>query len=437
MVNAMRSSRVARSALAVPALLWVVACQDLTTLTQSNPGQLAAAAVYVPSNAQLIVNGAAEDFFCAYNRYVVGSGLFTDELSDAISSADNFNYDRRSLPSSASYGTGTCGSNQQPPIYTTLSTARATADTALAKLQGWSDAQMPPGVNRTRLIAQAATYAGYTLVLLGEGMCSAAINLGPEVTPTQLFTEAKLRFDAAITAATTANDTASASGTLNLATLGRARAQLDLNDAAAAGADAAKIPAGFLVSTQGDAINARRQNYSFFSINQSSYSTVDPSFRGLTLDGGAPDPRVAVTDAKRGGTTSGTQIFTPDKYPAFGTAMPIARYAEAQLIVAEARVAAGDLAGAATAINNARNTRPGMPQYSEAGQTAEQVQSQIVEERRRELFLEGHRLGDIRRLNLTMLPLADSKYPYTTGNYGTQTCFPLPDVERINNPNIH
>ena len=129
MVNAMRSSRVARSALAVPALLWVAACQDLTSLQQANPGQLSATDAYVPSNAQVLVTGAAEDFWCAYQRYVVGSGLFTDELSVAISNSSNFDYDRRTLTSSASYGTGACGSNQQPPIYTTLSTARATADT--------------------------------------------------------------------------------------------------------------------------------------------------------------------------------------------------------------------------------------------------------------------------------------------------------------------
>lgn len=431
MVNAMRSSSIARSALAVSSLLWSVACQDVTTLTQSNPGQLSAGTAYVPANAQLLVNGAAEDFYCAFTRYVVGSGLFVDELSVAISNGANQDYDRRTFPTNASYGTGSCGSNQQPPVYTTLSTARGSADTVLAKLREWSDAQMPAGVNRTRLIGQAATWAGYSLVLLGEGMCSAAINVGPELTPAQVFAEAKTRFDAALEAATAANDAA----TLNLATLGRARTLLNQGNAAAAGTDAAKIAAGFVANTQGDAVNARRQNYSFLSINQNSWSTVDPSFRGLTIDG-APDPRVAVTDANRNGTTSGTRIFTPDKYPAFGTVMPIGRYAEAQLIVAEARVAAGDLAGAATAINNARNTRAGMPQFSAMGMTSAEVLTQIVEERRRELFLEGHRLGDLRRLSLPILPAAGVAYPFATGTYGALTCFPLPDVERINNPNI-
>jgi hypothetical protein len=430
MVIAMRNHPIVQGGVAL-SLLFSVACQDLTSLQQSNPGQLSASDAYTPINAQLLVTGAAEDFWCAYTRYVVGSGLFTDELSTSISSAANFDFDRRTLTSGASYGTGNCGGNQQPPIYTTLSTARATADTVLAKLRGWTDTEMPTGVNRTRLIGQAAAYAGYSLVLLGEGMCSAAINVGPEMTPAQLFAEAKLRFDASIEAATTANDAA----TLNLATLGRARALLNAGNSAAAAADAAKIPATFVANTSGDAVNARRQNYSFFSINQSSYSTVDPSFRGLTLNG-APDPRVAVTDANRNGTASGTRIFTPDKYPAFGSVMPIARYAEAQLIIAEARIIANDLTGAATAINAARATRANMPTYSAAGQTQAQVQAQLVEERRRELFLEGHRLGDLRRWQLPIQPAAGSAYPAGGGNYGTLSCFPLPDVERINNPNF-
>ena len=61
--------------------------------------------------------------------------------------------------------------------------------------------------------------------------------------------------------------------------------------------------------------------------------------------------------------------------------------------------------------------------------------AQIIEERRREFFLEGHRLGDLRRYNLPFLPAPGAPYG-PGGTYGNQTCFPLPDVERINNPNI-
>lgn len=412
--------------LTLPLAFILGACTELTTLKQENPGQLDASGLYVPQNAQLLVNGVIADFECAYSRYVVGTAIFTDELTNAISSSSNFDYDRRTLPTNATYGTSTCGNNQQPPIYSTLSVARAAGDTVLAKLETWTDTEV---ANRNKLIAQAATYTGYSILLLGEAMCTAAINVGPELSPAQLFAEARTRFDRAIAAATAANDAV----TLNLATLGRARTLLDLGDKAAAGADAAKIPAGFVVNISIDAAAVRRQNYSFLAINQSSWASVDPSFRGLTVNG-APDPRVAVTNANRN-STAGVAMWTPDKYPSLGASMPLARYAEAQLIVAEAKLAANDMVGAAAAINAVRSTRAGLPAYDATGQTSAQVLAQIVEERRRELFLEGHRLGDLRRYNLPLLPAAGTPYP--AGDlYGTLTCFPLPDVERINNPNI-
>jgi hypothetical protein len=35
-----------------------------------------------------------------------------------------------------------------------------------------------------------------------------------------------------------------------------------------------------------------------------------------------------------------------------------------------------------------------------------------------------------------MTPAAGSAYPGGGGTYGSLNCFPLPDVERINNPNV-
>ena len=39
-----------------------VACREVTTLEQSNPGSLSAATLYTPDNAQILVNGAIGDF---------------------------------------------------------------------------------------------------------------------------------------------------------------------------------------------------------------------------------------------------------------------------------------------------------------------------------------------------------------------------------------
>jgi hypothetical protein len=428
-----------RIVLAVSALVVLAsACTEITSLKQENPGLLGVDALYVPNNALVLVNGAIGDFECAYNRYVVGSGLFTDELTVGISATANFDYDARRLLTNATYGTNNCGSpspstTQQPGIYTPLSVARATADTAAAKLEGWTDAEVP---NRQKLIGQSYAYAGYSLTLLGEGMCSAAINLGPEIQPPTLFAEAVTRFGKAITAATTANDQT----TLNLARLGRARALLNLGGAAnraAAAVDAALIPATFVVNTSSDATNTRRQNAAFINIAQSSFSTVDPVYRDIPVPGGTTqDPRVAVTDLGRGGTATGSRIWVPTKYGVVTAPMRVASYAEAQLIIAENAAATGDINGAVTAINNARAGTPGVPAYvAPVGATAADIQTQIIEERRREFFAEGHRLGDMRRYGIAFTPAAGTAYQYG-GVYGTQTCFPLPDVERINNPTI-
>lgn len=418
----MRTSRIVFTIAAASVL---AACTELTTLDQENPGQLDASGLYVPQNAQLLVNGVIADFECAFSRYVFGTAVFSDELTNAFSSSNTFDYDRRTLPTSAPYGNSVCGTGQAAPIYTTLSIARAAGDTVYAYLATWTDQQV---TNRNKLMAQAAVYAGYSLVLLGEAMCSAAVNLGPELTPQQLFTEARTRFDNAVTAATAANDAA----TLNLAYLGRARTLLNLGDRAAAATDAARIPANFVANISTNATISRQYNYVFFGVNQSNWASVDPAFRSLTVNG-APDPRVAVTNTNRNGT-SGTPIWTADKYSALATPIPVARYAEAQLIIAEARTSTNDLTGAAAAINAVRATR-GIAPYDATGQTQAQVLAQVIEERRRELFLEGHRLGDIRRYNLAIQPAAGTPYP-NGGTYGDASCFLLPDVERINNPNI-
>ena len=410
----------------------ISACSDITVLEQSNPGTLEASKLYVPSNAQLLVNGAIADFECAYARYVVGSALLGDELSNAIAGSDNYDYDGRRVRTNQAYGTATCGNNQQPPVYTTLSVARGSADTVLSRLKVWTQPELPTGANREKLIGQSYAYAGYSILLLGEGMCSAAINVGPELTPAQMFAEAKSRFDSAIVYAAAATPVDAT--TREFARLGRARTFLNLGDYTNAEIDAALIPTTLLVNTSNDAINARRQNTVFFHINNSSFSTVDPSYRNLTV-GAISDPRVAVTDQNRNGTAPGSRIWTANKYPALSTVMPIAKYAEAQLILAETRARANNLTGAETAINAARNTRAGMPQYSSAGQTQAQVLTQIVEERRREFFLEGHRLQDFKRFGLTLTPAAGTLDPANQA-YGSQVCFPLPDVERVNNPNI-
>lgn len=417
-----RRTLVAGAALSV---LVIAACRDITSLQQSNPGQLSSSTVFTPVNAQLIVNSSQGDFECAYNEYIVGSGLFMDELANAISSTGNFDLDRRTVTPSHPYGTATCNGQQIPGVYTPLAAARASNDTALAYLHGWTDAQV---ANRSKLIGVAAAYAGYSLILLGEGSCTAAINLGPELTAAQIFAEAKIRFDTAVAAATRAVD----AQTLNLALLGRARTQLDLGNSAAAAIDAALIPSGFVVNIGHDATVLRRQNLVFIHTQQSNYSSVDTSIQNKFA--ATRDPRIAVTSTGKVGSDAKTLVVYPNKDATVTSVQALAKYSEAQLIIAENFANTGNLGGAVGIINTLEAAN-GQPAFNPSPLTKAAVVTQIIEERRREFFLEGHRLGDIRRYGLPPSPAAGA--PYVSGGaYDAQACFPLPDVERINNPNI-
>jgi hypothetical protein len=430
MISINKLERGAWAVLLVVTPLLAGACADASKILEQNaPSRVEAGTLDNPTYAQLLVNGAIGDFECALGNYIIAGGLVGDELIDAQLGQAGWDYDRRTIfAGSIPYAITQCGANQAPGLYTPLSVARYQADNTLKKLQGWTDAQV---TNRQSLIATAATYAGYSLLLLGEAMCSAAIDLGPEMSRTDLFTAAQDRFNTAVTAAGTSNNTKM----LNAAHVGLARTLLDLGKVAEAGVEAAKVPAGFALKASYSSANGRRENLVWTQMYRGFYSSVDPSYRNVTWLGVA-DPRVTVVDGGVNGHDKVTRIWQQKKYASIGDSIPIARYTEAQLIVAEADVAAGN-PGTATTIINQLHTNAGIPPYG--GGTAQEVQAQIIEERRRELFLEGQRLGDLIRYNLTATPLKGT--PFKNGGFygndtGIELCFPLPDIERLNNPNI-
>ena len=121
-----------------------------------------------------------------------------------------------------------------------------------------------------------------------------------------------------------------------------------------------------------------------------------------------------------------TPLWFQHKYASASTPIPIASWDEAQLIIAEAE-------GGQSAVDQINKLRlnVGLPLFSSTDPAV--IQAQIIEERRRELYLEGHRLNDRLRFRL---PWETGRSPNKNQRYGTLTCLPLPDVERDNNDNI-
>ncbi len=416
----------ARGVVRAVVLAWLAAatagCSDTVDrlLSATTPSRLGETSFLVPQNAPLVVASAIADFECAYGAYVVASGLAAGELYDASQTASRWSYDRREvLPAEAHYSTFGC---EAIGVYTPISTARYTADQALAKLDEWTDADVP---NRARLRATAALYAGYSYLLLAEGFCTAAVNLGPELTTAQLLDSAEARFTTAL-GLVTAADSVVRYG----ASVGRARARLYKGNRTGAATDAAIVPVSFVLNATADNNSGRRNNRVFAQNNASNTGvTIATPYRTLTV-AGAPDPRVRVTNQNRLAGDQINQLWTQNKYASLTASLPIATGVEAQLILAEAQ---GGAQGVATL--NALRARAGVALPALTAAEAASFQATVYEERRRELFLQGTRWYDLRRGNLTLDPATGTTYA-KGGSYGAQRCWPLPDIERAANPNL-
>jgi hypothetical protein len=420
-----QTSRKLRGALVFSLLLQTAACDSL--LTVETPGEIQASTLENPKYAQLLATSALSSFECAFGAYILTAGALGSELIISGTGSSQYPMDQRTLTDRAPYGTSdSCSLNG---LYVPLSTARWSADNLRAKLEGeWRNEEI---ANRQEIVGTMAAIAGYSLTLMGESMCSAAIDLGPEMLPKDLFEEAVARFDIALAAGASAAIT-------NLARVGKGRALLNLGDAPAAAAAVAAVPPGFVYSTTHSNAVADRRNPVFYAITTSRNPVVDGRFYfGLTWRG-VPDRRVPVTDP--GNLKAADNLvprWTQTKYPAVNSPLPIARYAEAQLIIAEAQ-------GGETAVNiiNALHTAAGIPPFDPAvdntpGPSTNRIMNQIIEERKRELFLESHHLGDFRRYNLPQQPAAGVVYPWTGGGfYGDARCFPAPFSEKAANPNF-
>jgi hypothetical protein len=406
--------------LSIATLCTALACSNL--LDVKAPDAINTSSLEVPASAQLLVFSAIGDFDCAYGSYIVASGLMSDELTETTLTSARWTYDRRAIdPNETLYSTDGCDPSVSSGIgtYTPISTARFTADHALGLLEGWTDDQVP---NRQFLMAQAAAYAGYSRILLGEGFCTAAIAGGPALTSDQIFALAAAKFDTAVAAAQAAGD----DSTLNLALVGRARAELDEGNTASAIADASLVPNGFKYYATYDAATGRRSNRVYTENNANNTSAVTPEYFGLN------DPRVSVTDQDQTASDRHTELLTQNKYADGSAPILIASYVEAQLIIAEAT-------GGSAAINilNTLRATVSLPPLASSSDPAV-VKADIASERARWLFLQGTHLFDVRRLSLPLVPAAGSSYSrvyHKGGDYGTENCMPIPAVETNNNPN--
>lgn len=419
------------------------ACGDFLKVT--NPGRVEVEALDQrgAEYATLLVNGTIGEFQPTFAALALYSAVFSDELRNHHVFFENRQIDLRNvLPDNGTYATF---------IYLPLHRSRFFADSAVGRFRAtFGDSASGRDVRVARMLA----YGGYNYVLLGEQWCESPINGSAPVASDSLLKIALSKFDSAVTIATAyaaglpagaaAGTRAAADTVLNFARVGAARAALDLNDKPRALAYARQVTAGFELRAFFAEANARENNPFWGAMAQESGSSKWVSVANTPFSG-LVDPRVplpttteAVQDAARViipnspsafGTYSGT---LPGNEPTRASSMRVASHLEAQYIIAEAE----GPTSATLAFVNARRAAGQQPAVTLAG---DPLMAELREQRRRDLYLDNHRMGDMRRYKryYGVDEYQTGLYPgSTTESYGTQECWPLTLNELLYNPNV-
>lgn len=403
------------------ALSGATACNSL--LAVDNPGRVPATALDDPTLMPALEAAAIGTFECGVVNYAATAGMLSGEYWSANGFVNNHPWEWRGVvqikgePGSCNYGR----TSTFMGFYTPLQQARYQLEDTYNRVEKFTATQVP---TRDKILTEMHAYAAYAYLLLGEGMCTMAVNRGPAMTRAQTFAIADSLFTDAITKATALGD----QSLLNMSLDGRARTRLDLGKLQEAAADAALVPSGFVRNAEFSETAQSRENRIYDLTIRGGYLSVAPAYQNLTVNG-SPDPRVPVVNTGRIAQDNVTPLWLQQKFTGSGAVpLPIASWAEAQLIYAEAT---GGQAGL-DAINRVRAASKIAPLVMTDPTDPVAFEAAVLEERRRQLFSEGQRYGDMLRENL----------PFQSGTnrkgqvYSNLTCVPLPDVETLNNPNL-
>jgi hypothetical protein len=437
----------------------MAACNLDKTLHVTDVDVATPTAVANKAGLPVIYAGGRADFALALggtDHAVTMPGLLSDELRDIDTFPTRIEVDQRNITTVAGglqTTNGTIGT-----WYRDMHRARASLERATAAFAQFD----ATNVQRAELHA----LDGMIYVMFAENFCNGvafsrldetgATTFGAPQSTTQVLDKAIAQFDSALAIAKAGTPEA------YLAQVGKGRALLNQGKVPEAATAVQGVPVTFQYQTFFSENSTRENNGVHVNTGPVSkrFAVADKdggnglAFRtlGWNQTTSAGDIRVRWYQSGIGQDGASPAYYTL-KYANRSAAITVADGIEAQLIIAEAQLKAGNATGSLATLNALRSntTLLGRAPITQSGQTSQALDplpaasgtnaqvDQLFAERAFWLYLTGHRLGDLRRLIRQYGRNAESVFPtgaYTGaagGTFGRDVNFPV-YVDEQNNP---
>ena len=381
----------------------------------------------------------------AVDDYVMYSSLFTDEMISAGTFPSRRQVDERNILTSNTTVNG--------EVYEPIHTARSEADKRVAEFRtALDDPEFAEVQAALREGIAIGTYFGaYTRLLLAELYCQSVLDNGVPVDSAARAAESLSLFEEAETEASAAG----LDDVRQAAIVGQARAHLFLREFSRAADDAGRVDRGFQLLAE-HSLNDPDQGNELFQRTWGS-ATAGIVIRWTVGAGDEPDRQnekfahfdefvdLGIIDVdtplRNQAQNSQIEVNLQLIYDEEASPVVLASGIEARLIEAEFAIRDNRTGDAETLINDLRAdwpTRFTLQRRPVPGASLDPITlsgdeqtdlGRIASERARELWLTGDRQATSRRLLADGIDL----YPVKPG---TQTCWPFPDQEIDNNPNL-
>ena len=377
----------------------------------SNPGPIADVNLNVPAAVPGLVTGMSADLSVALGNLQEISGIAGDDIWHGGS------YTAQGL-----WVRGILNPDDMDGDWARMQRARWVAEDGIRRMQSLSGYTYGEDTHSAR----ANLFAGFANRMLGEHVCFAVIDGGPEEDYGLHFSRAEEYFTEALRIATAINN----APLRNAALAGRAQVRAAQGNWAEAAADAALVPASFVFNAI-FSTNSNREQNDFVAETwvRREYSVYNSPWAQVFGDVRVPWDTVKTSSgAIQTGQDGRTPYFRQRKFGTLDADVPLAKGTEMLMIRAEAALRSGDIGGAWTLLNEQRAYYGMAPLAVPA--TVDEAWPVFRVERGAVLWLEARRFFDLRRWQ------AESGPAHHSFLDNRDKCFPTSTEERRANPNI-